>query len=140
MAYDWDNWGDECEDDCSSGWSGGRDLAAEGGGSSTSASGTATSISTINRDVNNSKSQGVLVGDTTSACCVPQSQDQKKSSGQSKSSEDLEAARELARKVDELADKLFLELQKYLEDLVDPSVREEINKVRTIQTQQKYTT
>lgn len=29
--------------------------------------------------------------------------------------------------VDEMTEKFFLELQKYLEDLADPSVREEIN-------------
>lgn len=31
--------------------------------------------------------------------------------------------------VDEMTEKYFLELQKYLEDLADPSVREEINQV-----------
>lgn len=47
-------------------------------------------------------------------------------------SPDLEDVEERNAAVDEMTGKYFLELQKYLEDLADPSVREEINQVCTL--------
>lgn len=51
-------------------------------------------------------------------------------SNQRGSDEGLETEAQLARQVDEMTDNFFAELKKYQEDLADPSVREEINKVR----------
>lgn len=50
---------------------------------------------------------------------------------QQQSSASLEEAEARDAAVDEMTEKYFVELRKYLEDLADPSVREEIDQVCT---------
>lgn len=52
--------------------------------------------------------------------------------------EDVEAKARTARAVNEMTDKFFSELRRYQEDLADPCVREEINKVREAVTAKAY--
>lgn len=52
--------------------------------------------------------------------------------------EDAEAKARTARAVNEMTDKFFSELRRYQEDLADPCVREEINKVREAVTAKAY--
>lgn len=106
MADDWDDWGDgeaQSETEKSEGW----DWPTEAGCSAESAASV------------------VLDGDTDSKSrCLPEESHQKGSD------EGLETKAQLARQVDEMTENYFAELQKYQEDLADPSVREEINKVQ----------
>lgn len=108
MADDWDDWGDgdaHSDTEKSEGW----DWPTEAGCSAES-----TASVVLDADTN-SKSR-----------CLAEESNQKGSD------EGLEKEAQLARQVDEMTDNYFSELQKYQEDLADPSVREEINKVQRL--------
>lgn len=109
MADGWDDWGDgeaQAENDNSEGW----DWPTEDGCSTEPATATAVVVSADT----NSKSHRLV-----------------EESNQRGIDEGLETAAQLARQADEMTEKYFAELQKYQEDLADPSVREEINKVQS---------
>lgn len=106
MADDWDDWGDDkaqSDHDNSEGWD--WPTATEG---STEPAAT----------------PALLEGHT-----ISRSRRLVEESNQGESDEGQETGAQRARQVSEMADKHFVELQKYQEDLADPSVREEINKV-----------
>lgn len=106
MADDWDDWGDseaQSETEKSEGW----DWPGEAGCSAESAASVV-----LNADT-----------DSKSRCLAEES-------NQKGTDEGLETEAQLARQVDEMTGNYFAELQKYQEDLADPSVRGEINKVR----------
>lgn len=110
MADGWDDWGDDDDDDNqshSSEKSEGWDWPAEEGSSA------AAAAAVVVAKPATSRTNHPVDAESNSSC-----------------TEDIEAEARPARAVDEMTDKFFLELRRYQEDLADPCVREEINKVR----------
>lgn len=103
MADDWDDWGDDDNEEA----------AADGGDNNSSGD----------------KSEGWdwPVAATTKPPAATTAEQQSPQRHEDESSAVEREAREAA--VDEMTEKFFVELRSYLENLADPSVREEINQV-----------